>query len=66
MTTATIRITLIDVQGRVIMLMSSTAVRQGKHQLILDDDKYKLKAGIYLLKLEVDGVPTYRRIAKTN
>ena len=59
-----VNIMLYDINGRAQTLMSTTQLASGKHQFILDADQYNISSGVYLLKLEIDGIPAHKRIVK--
>jgi hypothetical protein len=44
--------------------MAINKLSSGNHQFILDANKFKMSAGVYILKVEVDGIPAYKRIVK--
>ncbi len=59
-----VSITLYDISGRSQILIPLKLLPTGNHQFLLDAAEYKLGAGIYLIKLDIDGTSVTRRILK--
>ena len=61
---AVVRLSLVDISGKCSVIMPATHRTKGNHQFILNTEKYNLPSGMYILLLEVDGMPVYQRIMK--
>jgi hypothetical protein len=57
-----VKITMFDISGREIGILSSQAQNAGFYQVDVNAEKYKLQPGIYLLKCVFDGVVVTRHI----
>lgn len=61
---ALVKINICDFSGRIYPVMPLQTMVRGKHELTLRDESYFTKPGMYILKIEVDGVPGYVKIIK--
>ncbi|MEX0966608.1 MAG: PKD domain-containing protein [Bacteroidia bacterium] len=59
---ATVQVSLYDMQGRNIMTFINGHREAGKLQVEVDSEELKLNAGVYLLRIIVDGSPVSRQI----
>lgn len=62
--TSKVEIKLYDINARELLLKYAINESPGKYNVIIDSDKLKLKSGLYLLKLEINGLYVNRKIIK--
>ncbi|RZK27151.1 MAG: T9SS type A sorting domain-containing protein [Flavobacterium sp.] len=63
-TAASINISLIETNGNLIILLPTTNIAAGLYEEVFNTSKYRIQNGIYILKIEVNGLSTYRKIVK--
>ncbi len=61
-----VNISLFDINGRAIQLRSISQQTAGKHLFTLNVNEYNLPAGVYLLRIDLNGIQTHKRIVKVN
>ncbi len=61
-----VNITIYDVSGKAYMFKCIALLPPGEHRYILNPREYGIVSGIYSLKVEADGIPTYKRIVKVD
>ncbi|RYD83243.1 MAG: PKD domain-containing protein [Sphingobacteriales bacterium] len=62
--TANVQMVIFDMSGKEKIVMPSALQNPGNQQFILEANQYNLKSGIYLIKVEIDGLPVYKKIIK--
>lgn len=60
---ASIRITVMDMLGRLVKVNEMGKIQSGKHHFMLDETNFGA-AGTYLIKVEIDGVSIYKPLIK--
>ncbi|MGZ5283154.1 MAG: PKD domain-containing protein, partial [Bacteroidia bacterium] len=65
-TNSKVSVTLCDINGKTIQIKPAKQEVAGEYQFVLDADKYNLTSGVYLLKIDLDGLPVYKRIVKVD
>jgi len=59
-----IKISLIDMQGKQIIILNNEYQMPGNHQFDINSEKYKLNPGIYLLKFMIDDEIISKQLVK--
>ncbi len=59
-----VNIWLMDMNGKTYHITNTNMQPAGKHQLLLDAEAMKMKAGIYVIRIEAGGTTAYKRIVK--
>jgi hypothetical protein len=61
---ATVRISLIDITGKEIGLITDIKQIPGKYSIDITADKYNLEQGVYIVRFMIDGAVVTRQIVK--
>ncbi len=61
-----VSVSLSDISGRIFLLQQPMQKPFGIHQFVLDANKLVLKSGLYILRIEINGIPEFRKLVKTD